>query len=88
VAREVMEETAIPVLTSRYHSSQPWPFPSSIMIGFQATAVPGSVVRVGAELEAAGWFTRKDIESGGTLLPPSHSISYQLISAWLKGVPD
>jgi NAD+ diphosphatase len=88
VAREVMEETAIPVLTSRYHSSQPWPFPSSIMIGFQATAVPGSVVNVGPELEAAGWFTRQDIESGGTLVPPSHSISYQLISAWLKSGQD
>jgi NAD+ diphosphatase len=85
VAREVMEETAVPVLTSRYHSSQPWPFPSSIMIGFQAIAVPDSVVQVGSELEAAGWFTRKDIESGATLVPPSHSISYQLISAWLKG---
>lgn len=88
VAREVMEETAVPVLTSRYHSSQPWPFPSSIMIGFQAIAVPGSVVQVGAELEAAGWFTRGDIESGATLVPPSHSISYQLISAWLKGARD
>ena len=88
VAREVMEETAVPVLTSRYHSSQPWPFPSSVMIGFQAIAVPGSVVQVGAELEAAGWFTRGDIESGATLVPPSHSISYRLISAWLKGARD
>ena len=88
VVREVMEETAVPVLTSRYHSSQPWPFPSSVMIGFQAIAVPGSVVQVGAELEAAGWFTRGDIESGATLVPPSHSISYRLISAWLKGARD
>jgi NAD+ diphosphatase len=88
VVREVMEETAVPVLTSRYHSSQPWPFPSSVMIGFQAIAVPGSVVQVGPELEAAGWFTRGDIESGATLVPPSHSISYQLISAWLKGARD
>ena len=88
VAREVMEETSVPVLTSRYHSSQPWPFPSSIMIGFQAIAVPGSEVQVGPELEAAGWFTRKDIETGATLVPPSHSISYQLISAWLKGARD
>ena len=88
VAREVMEETGVPVLTSRYHSSQPWPFPSSIMIGFQAIAVPNSEVLVGPELEAAGWFTRRDIESGATLVPPSHSISYQLISAWMKGTRD
>ena len=88
VAREVMEETGVPVLTSRYHSSQPWPFPSSIMIGFQAIAVPDSVVLVGPELEAAGWFSRSDIESGATLVPPSHSISYRLISAWLKGARD
>lgn len=85
VAREVMEETAVQVASSRYHSSQPWPFPSSIMIGFQGIAIPGCEVRVGAELEAAGWFTRADIESGGALLPPTHSISYQLISAWLRG---
>jgi NADH pyrophosphatase NudC (nudix superfamily) len=58
------------------------------MIGFQAIAVPDSAVRVGPELEAAGWFSRDDIESGGTLVPPSHSISYQLISAWLKGTRD
>jgi len=88
VVREVMEETAVQVATSRYHSSQPWPFPSSIMIGFQAIATPGCEVRVGAELEAAGWFTRADIESGATLLPPTHSISYQLISAWLQGKRD
>jgi NAD+ diphosphatase len=84
VVREVMEETAVAVTGVRYHSSQPWPFPSSLMIGFQATAEPGSVVRVNGELEAASWFTREQIESGATLVPPSHAISYRLISAWLK----
>ena len=88
VAREVFEETAVRVRRANYHSSQPWPFPSSIMIGFQAIAVPDSAIQVGPELEAAGWFSRGDIESGGTLVPPSHSISYQLISAWLKGTRD
>jgi NAD+ diphosphatase len=85
VAREVMEETAVRVTSVRYDSSQPWPFPSSLMIGFQATAEYGSPVRVSGELEAAGWFTREQIESGAALVPPSHSISYRLISTWLKG---
>jgi NAD+ diphosphatase len=85
VVREVMEETAVQVTSTTYHSSQPWPFPSSLMIGFQAIAAPGCTVQVSGELEAAGWFTREQINSGQTLVPPSHSISYRLISAWLKG---
>jgi NAD+ diphosphatase len=85
VAREVMEETAVHVTGVNYDSSQPWPFPSSLMIGFHATAEPGSVVQVSGELESAAWFTREQIESGGTMVPPSHAISYRLISAWLKG---
>jgi NAD+ diphosphatase len=85
VVREVMEETAVEVTSVRYDSSQPWPFPSSLMLGFHATAAPGCVVRVGHELEAAAWFTREQINSGQTLVPPSHAISYRLISAWLKG---
>jgi NAD+ diphosphatase len=85
VSREVMEETGVEVTGARYHSSQPWPFPSSLMVGFQATAVPGSPVRVSGELEAAAWFTREEIESGAALVPPNHSISYRLISAWMKG---
>ena len=46
VAREVMEETGVPVTGARYDSSQPWPFPASIMLGFRAWARPGSAVRV------------------------------------------
>jgi NAD+ diphosphatase len=85
VAREVMEETAVQVTSVRYDSSQPWPFPSSLMLGFYATAAPGRLVKVGNELEAAAWFTREEIHSGAALVPPSHSISYRLISAWLEG---
>jgi len=86
VAREVMEETGVPVGAARYNSSQPWPFPSSLMIGFQAAAVPGSGISVGPELEDAQWFTREQIRAEGIpLIPPSHSISYRLISAWLEG---
>lgn len=84
VAREVMEETGVPVAGARYDSSQPWPFPASLMIGFRAWARPGSSVRGGGELEDARWFTREEIRAGAALLPPAHSISRRLISAWLQ----
>jgi NAD+ diphosphatase len=85
VAREVMEETAVPVADARYDSSQPWPFPASIMIGFRARARPGSPARVNGELEDARWFTREEVRSGGNaLLPFSHSISRRLIVNWLE----
>jgi NAD+ diphosphatase len=85
VAREVMEETGIEVLSTRYDSSQPWPFPSSLMLGFHSTARSGSPISVGNELEDAQWFTREQIRSDGLpLVPPSHSISYRLISTWLE----
>ena len=85
VAREVLEETAVEVGNVRYHSSQPWPFPSSLMLGFFASAAPGSAVRVGGELEDARWFTRAQVESGEALAPPTQSISWRLIEAWLRG---
>jgi NAD+ diphosphatase len=85
VLREVFEETGVVVTHPRYDSSQPWPFPSSLMIGFQAQAEPGSAIRIGEELEDARWFTRAEIRSDGLpLVPPSHSISYRLISTWLE----
>ncbi|MGH8298676.1 MAG: NAD(+) diphosphatase [Steroidobacteraceae bacterium] len=86
VAREVLEETGVPVASARYDSSQPWPFPASLMVGFRACARPGSdPVRVSGELEDARWFTRDEIRAGTALLPPVHSISHRLISAWLAG---
>jgi NAD+ diphosphatase len=85
VAREVLEETAVRVRTVNYHSSQPWPFPSSLMIGFHATADSSQPVQVTNELEHARWFTREELLQGGaTLLPPSQSISYRLINTWLR----
>ncbi len=85
VLREVHEETGVVASNPRYDSSQPWPFPSSLMIGFQAQAEPGSPIVTGAELEDARWFTRAEIRSEGLpLVPPSHSISYRLISTWLE----
>jgi NAD+ diphosphatase len=85
VVREVLEETGVAVSNVRYHSSQPWPFPASLMVGFFASAAPGSAVQVGGELEDARWFTRAQIASGEALAPPTQSISWHLIETWLKG---
>ena len=89
VAREVMEETGVPVTGACYDSSQPWPFPASVMIGFRAWAHSRDPVRVDGELEDARWFTREEIRAGGTtLLPFSHSISRRLIVTWLEEQPS
>jgi NAD+ diphosphatase len=85
VVREVAEETGVLVSNVRYDSSQPWPFPSSLMLGFFASAAPGSVVRLSGELEDARWYTREEITSGEALAPPTQSISWRLIEAWLRG---
>jgi NAD+ diphosphatase len=82
VAREVLEETGVRVALAEYHSSQPWPFPSSLMLGFQALADETSEIRLGGELDDARWFTREQIAAGLPLLPPPHAISYRLIAAW------
>ena len=82
VAREVMEETGVKVSDCRYRSSQPWPFPSSIMLGFHARAAAGSAIRLNGELEDARWFTPEEVTAEG-VMPTSHSISYRLIAEWL-----
>jgi NAD+ diphosphatase len=82
VAREVGEETGIEVDSIEYHSSQPWPFPSSLMLGFTARAVSREVHLGDQELEDARWFTRTELAAGTPLLPPRQSISYRLIEHW------
>src|ERR1700722_2451334 len=82
VTREVFEETGIEVDQIEYHSSQPWPFPSSLMLGFTAHARSTEVRLRDEELEDARWFDRADLASNGTLLPPRQSISYRLIEHW------
>jgi NAD+ diphosphatase len=82
VAREVLEETGINVDRIEYHSSQPWPFPASLMLGFTAHATTTEVHLRDQELEDARWFTRADLEANGTLLPPRQSISFRLIEHW------
>lgn len=88
VAREVLEETGIEVDCIEYHSSQPWPFPSSLMLGFTAHAVNREIVRRDKELEDARWFTRDDVVAGTPALPPSPSISYRLIEHWFDAGSD
>jgi NAD+ diphosphatase len=82
VAREVFEETGIEVDRIEYHSSQPWPFPASLMLGFTAHAVTTEIRLRDQELEDARWFSRADIASSGALLPPRQSISFRLIEHW------
>jgi NAD+ diphosphatase len=82
VAREVAEETGVRVTSAQYHSSQPWPFPSSLMLGFMAEAAPGEIACADAELEDARWFTREQIARGEPMLPPRTSISWRLIEHW------
>jgi NAD+ diphosphatase len=82
VRREVLEETGVQVDRVGYHSSQPWPFPASLMLGFTAHAVTTTIQLNDAELEDARWFTRADLDAGRVLLPPPQSISFQLIGHW------
>ena len=82
VVREVAEETGVRVGEVHYHSSQPWPFPSSLMLGFTALATTQEVRLEDQELEDARWFSRQDIQNGTPKLPPSLSISYRLIEHW------
>ena len=88
VAREVFEETGIRVDAIEYHSSQPWPFPASLMLGFTAHALTHTVELRDDELEDARWFTRSEVAVGVPLLPPHQSISFSLIEHWFDAAAD
>ncbi|HYH47883.1 MAG TPA: NAD(+) diphosphatase [Thermoanaerobaculia bacterium] len=88
VAREVWEEAGIRVADVAYHSSQPWPFPASIMLGFTARALTTDIERHDDELADARWFHRRELADRATRpiqLPSRHSIAYRLIKDWLAG---
>jgi NAD+ diphosphatase len=84
VRREVYEETGVSAHSIAYHSSQPWPFPSSLMLGFMARAEPVQPVLHDGELEDARWFSRAELRSGKVSLPPQEAISLRLIEHWLN----
>ena len=92
VRREVLEESGILVGDVRYHSSQPWPFPSNLMIGCMADALSTDAKADGVELADARWFTRDEIRpvlgqpqgAFPIFLPPDSAIAHQLIKTWLE----
>ena len=88
VAREVLEETTVKVTDVRYRSSQPWPFPASLMLGFHARYAGGEATVGDGELDAVRWFEREELEAvvrGETdfHLPPPLAIARRLIDEWL-----
>ena len=87
VAREVFEESGVTVGAVEYRLSQPWPFPLSLMLGFEATYASGQPHVADAELEDVAWFTRDELVAGTPLLPPPFTIARRLIDGWLAGTP-
>ncbi|MEX2080274.1 MAG: NAD(+) diphosphatase [Dehalococcoidia bacterium] len=91
VRREVREEAGIEVADIRYHSSQPWPFPSSLMIGCHATAASQDIHRDEEEMSDVQWFTRDEVkaalrnENPKLKVPASIAIAHHLIRAWAYG---
>ena len=85
VAREVGEEVGVGVHTIRYVTSQPWPFPRSLMLAYTALADPDAPVVVdGVEIERARWFRRAEFDTpAGPALPFTTSVAYLLIDRWL-----
>lgn len=89
VAREVEEEVGVKVGAVHYHSSQPWPFPSSIMLGFYAVGLTDAITIDEEELRDARWFTPEQLRNAkahGFALPRADSIARRLIEDWLAGL--
>ena len=88
VAREVMEEAGVRVKNVRYHSSQPWPFPSSLMIGCLAEAETTAIRMDEEEMSDVHWFERREVlqalegRSQRLTLPGPIAIAHHLIKAW------
>jgi NAD+ diphosphatase len=89
VAREVLEETGVVVADVAYAGSQPWPFPSSLMLGFLATASTVDIRVDGDEITEARWFTREElaaeVEAGELVVPTTISIAGALLAHWFGG---
>jgi NAD+ diphosphatase len=87
-ARELMEEAALEAVSVRYHSTQPWPYPSSLMIGLIAEVSHDQAAPDQTELSEVRWFTKdeaRELVAGkidGASLPGAMAIGYQLVAAW------
>ena len=95
VAREVFEEAGVRVRDVSYVASQPWPFPSQLMIGCHAHADSAELTIDANEIEEARWFTREDVaeamaagargEDGAAFIaPPPHAVAHHLLKWWLE----
>ena len=91
VRREVLEEAGIACGRVRYFASQPWPFPTSLMIGCHAEALSSEIVVDRSELDDARWFTRDEVASmlarqhpDGFTAPHPVAIAYHIIRAWVE----
>ena len=92
VRREILEEAGVKCGRVRYHSSQPWPFPSSLMIGCFAEAL-STDIKLDDELELCRWFSRDETRAilenthpEGFWAPPKTAIAHQLMRSFVEGV--
>ncbi|MDT0507294.1 NAD(+) diphosphatase [Novosphingobium sp. MMS21-SN21R] len=90
VKREVLEEAGVKARSVEYVASQPWPFPSSLMIGCHAYADDKTIVIDETELDDARWFTREEVahamsgaEDGAFIAPPPFAVAHHLLKWWL-----
>lgn len=92
VAREVREEVGLQVSEVTYLGDQPWPFPSSLMIGFLARTQGSELTLIDGEIEAARWFSREELlsatASGALAISGRLSIARRLIEHWFGGPID
>jgi NAD+ diphosphatase len=94
-AREVLEEAGIVIEPPRYYHSQPWPFPASLMVGFEAMPKTRDIECRDAELEDARWFSRAELaaiantprDEGGLFVPPPFSLAGKMIARFISQVP-
>jgi NAD+ diphosphatase len=91
VRRETLEESGIEIGRVRYHASQPWPFPATLMIGCHAEALTTDIQRDATELEDCRWFSRAEAEAmltgthaEGFKAPSPIAIAHRLVRAWVE----
>ncbi len=88
VTREVMEEAGVKVTNVKYYASQPWPFPSSLMLGYHADCPEGDPTPDMEEIIETRWFSKDEIaniDKTEFRLPPPDSMARQLMAAWIEG---